>query len=686
MSPISITLKRTVGMARNLYSSALSIGAFLSGVAVLFAFNLERGEGGSLSLAAIWTSSVSPILPALAAFLAMDVWSDERHTGRIDVLLSSPVLERDYVIGKFLGVFIMTMGATLFSLFLSLGELFYFAPSLVSATNFYEFLPGLFALSLQGALFASISVAMSALFKHAAASACASLVAMIALPRGVWEALIAWSTGGGSGYGAMPLDAQALNFASGIYDLGVIAGYLILTLAMLFISTRSIVALRFRGRNAYAFRVSTGFIACLTLILSVILVILAVRLGPTFDIPLSGQRRFSERTRNIIAESHGDISVTAFLPRSDAKAREIELFFKALSETSVSLSGAKFSYRIVDPAWDRSQAERLIRRGAKERSLIFESKRSFVPIAIDDGFDERRIASAISRFTKPISRQTIYWTRGHKELSYAEYGPWGMSEIARDLANEGYHHLVIDLANENPIPSDCALLVVAGAKTEFSRSEIAKVEQYLKSGGRLLLLMDSEEGGVSSLLPGWGILASRGVFKGSRTMSGTDVVVDDFSNHVIAEPLKGSQIVLETPLVFERSSAAKFEGGADKLEYSVVASNGEAALVVAIERGAMLGEDLAIRPTRIVAIGDASFVLNGQIAARRNANRDFFLNAVAYLSGSDTAAGNSQEWNQLTSRMDRKMRIDFTFLSAFVVPGTIFILMMLMVARRRHRQ
>lgn len=686
MTPITATFRRTVGMARNLYSTALSIGGFLAGVAVLFAFNIEHAEGGNFSLAAIWTISASPLLPALAAFLAMDVWSDERLTGRIDVLLSSPVVEREYVLGKFFGVFFMTMLASGISLIASLFELYYFVPSVVNAAKIVEFLPGIFVLALQGALWSAIAVSMSAFFSHAAASACASLVAMVALPRGLWAALIAWSTGGGAKYGEMPFDAHAISIASGLYDFGVIVSYVIVTLAMLFVATRVIVSLRYLGRNAYSFRFSTAVTVLLTLFLSVILVGLAIRLGPTWDFPINGQRRFSDRTRNILAEARGEISVTAFLSRTDSKAREVEFFFKALKETSASLSGAKLVYRIVDPSWDVAQAERLVRRGAKERDIVFESQRMFITMPIDEGVDERRVASTISRFTKSLHRQTIYWTKGHNEISYSDYGNWGMSAIARDLSHEGFRNLDIDLTGDKPIPADCALIIIAGAKTDFSRSELIKIDQFLKQGGRLLVMMDSEEGGISAILPQWGVLASRGVFKGARTMSGSDVVVDDFSSHVITEPLNGTQIVIDKPIVFERSSAAKFEGAADKLEFSPLAMHGDQTLVVAVERGALLGQDIAIRPTRLVVIGDASFALNAQLATRKNANRDFFLNSIAFLAGSDTSVGSGQEWNQFVTGMDRRSRINFTFLSAVVIPGIVFVLMMLAVAKGRHRQ
>ena len=95
MSAVGVTFRRTLGMVSGLYITALSIAGFLAASAALFAFNLDAGEGGLSSLASLWAVSVSPILPVLAALVGMEVWSDELKTGRIDLLLSSPVSERD---------------------------------------------------------------------------------------------------------------------------------------------------------------------------------------------------------------------------------------------------------------------------------------------------------------------------------------------------------------------------------------------------------------------------------------------------------------------------------------------------------------------------------------------------------------------------------------------------------------
>ena len=95
MSPWRVTLARTVKRLQFQLSTAFAAGAFLAVTAVLFAFGMEDAEGSRLPISAVWAAAVSPVLPALAALLAMDVWSDERQTGRIDLLLTAAVRERD---------------------------------------------------------------------------------------------------------------------------------------------------------------------------------------------------------------------------------------------------------------------------------------------------------------------------------------------------------------------------------------------------------------------------------------------------------------------------------------------------------------------------------------------------------------------------------------------------------------
>jgi hypothetical protein len=261
-----------------------------------------------------------------------------------------------------------------------------------------------------------------------------------------------------------------------------------------------------------------------------------------------------------------------------------------------------------------------------------------------------------------------------------------MSDIARDLAREGYRNMSIDLAGDAQIPSDCALIVVAGAKEDFSRAEAGRIDSYLRAGGRMLVLLAAaDSGGVASLLPGWGLRPSLVTTTGAKTLSGTDLIVGEFSEHAISKPLQGSRIVLERPVGFMPSAAAETGAGADRIEFTPLAKAGTAVVAAAVERGVGAGADLSIRPMRIVAIGDAGFVMNGQLAARANANRDFFLNCVAYLSGTDASVASGAETNVLTTGLDRAARIRFATVVVGAVPFVVFLLLLAVAARRRRR-
>ena len=80
---------------------------------------------------------------------------------------------------------------------------------------------------------------------------------------------------------------------------------------------------------------------------------------------------------------------------------------------------------------------------------------------------------------------------------------------------------------------------------------------------------------------------------------------------------------------------------------------GPLTLAVALERGGVEAHDLVLRPTRLVVISDATFVANGALATRGNANRDFFLNSVAWLAGLDTLNAVRTPGNVIVTGLDR---------------------------------
>lgn len=345
------------------------------------------------------------------------------------------------------------------------------------------------------------------------------------------------------------------------------------------------------------------------------------------------------------------------------------------------------SLSYVDPRWDIGESARLTRNGVVAPSIVFSNRRRRVSVPLADGWGERSCSSALLRLSVPPSRNAVYWTVGHGESSFSDYGPVGMSDIARELSRDGYRNFTIDLTGEAKIPADCALIAVAGAKTEFSRTETSRLDSFLRQGGRLLLMADGPESALlSTLIPSWGAIAKEVTSKPQRTLTGTDSVISEFGTHAVSSPLKGSQVVLERPVVFAPSAAAGGTAGADSIEFSPLALIDVYAPAVMLERGSGAGSDTAIRPTRIAVIGDATFVRNSQLESRANANRDLFLNCVSYLSGSQAITQGGTDGELFVTGLDRRGRYRFMYVSAGAVPLALMFVMLFVVWRRRRRR
>ncbi len=392
------------------------------------------------------------------------------------------------------------------------------------------------------------------------------------------------------------------------------------------------------------------------------------------------------------------MQVTCFLARRAPEFRAVARLLRGLEATARSVAGARLAVEYVDPRWELGRAVDLVRNGAEEGSLVFRRghRREVVPVA--DLFagatngavavgaagvfaGEAACASALQRLTLPALRETVYWTTGHGEASYASYDPaCGLSDMARELRRDGYRLDTLDLAAAPAVPDDCAALVVAGAREPFSRVETARLAGWMRAGGRLLVLAaPGPNTGVGGLLADLGAKPLPYRIVSPRTLTGADVVARDFADHAVTRPLAGGTAVFNGAVAFAPAPAARAEGTVyTELVRTDEAAWGESepavrpwvrdaasepggpfALAVALERGGDVAKDIALRPMRLVALGDAAFVSNGALAQRGNANRDLFLNALAWLSGLDALTASRTPGNTVATGLDRAGWIRF---------------------------
>ena len=83
-----------------------------------------------------------------------------------------------------------------------------------------------------------------------------------------------------------------------------------------------------------------------------------------------------------------------------------------------------------------------------------------------------------------------YYVEGQGEPSLTDTSAYGYSKFAAVLAQNYIAVAPLDLAGDAPVPADCNLLLLAAPSAPLADVELQKLDQYLRDGGRLLLLFD----------------------------------------------------------------------------------------------------------------------------------------------------------------------------------------------------
>ena len=719
MRTIRVTFARTFGRLRSSWTALVGMLAFLLLSCGFFVRALMHGDGGSTPVATLWALTASLFLPVMAALVTMRLVADERADGRLEVMLASPVRERDIILGKFLGAVALLTVVLAVYLLVPLLVLPRCAPPLAGQLSLLTFLPAFAVLLLHAVTWCAFGLCASACCRHAAAAAVLTLLLVLALPHAVFQAGVAWFPVLRARFAEMPFDAHVVDLSTGLFSTATVAFYLVLTSFGLFTATKAVAAARIRGRAARLYRFSTVCVVALAAVFSCGVIAIAMRLDVPFEVSFrSADSEVSARTRQILSETQGTVNVTCFLAAKSPERRTVARLVRGLAAAARMVGGARLDVEWVDPRWDVGRAARLVREGVPEGSIVFRKGRRRQRVSVPDLFSstngtirvteqsvfvgEEVCAGALQKLARPTAHETIYWTVGHGEVPPDSYDAvTGMSDIARDLKRDGYRMKTLDIAESPAIPTDCAVLVVAAAREPFSRLELKRLQGYLEAGGRMLVLaVGVPNAGVSGLLADWGVKIQPFTAVSARTLSGADVVVTDFAEHRITSPLKGGTMIFEgaAPLVpSEGHDPAGFialaktdESAWGETDLSVrpwaldpaSEPRGPLTLAVALERGGSDAPDLVLRPTRLVVIGDGTFVSNGALAMRGNANRDFFLNSMAWLAGLDTLGAARTPGNVVVTGLDRDGWLKFGAWSGGLI--LLFAALMALTALRRR--
>jgi ABC-type uncharacterized transport system involved in gliding motility auxiliary subunit len=387
----------------------------------------------------------------------------------------------------------------------------------------------------------------------------------------------------------------------------------------------------------------------------------------TWRLDLTPEKRFtlSEHARRVLKSLDRDVHVIAFLRSDDPRNSEIEDLLTRVRNVS-----PRVQYSVVDV--NRNPA--VARQYGVDNfgSLVVESAGRRKDFANPR---EDVLVEAILQVTRP-TRKMVYFLRGDGEQDIDSTDRQrGYSSVRNALHREFYDVRSLNLVDENGVPDDATVVVIAGPRRDLLDSELAKLGDYMRRGGGLLVMLDPQTGPkLVAFLERYGIKVDDNVVvdPDNRLFAGdylTMIVPGLSSEHPVSAGLK-------SPPLFSQARAVHFAGttdgnirGIDFLRTAKsawgtteteVLRTGVASFVRGRDQAGPVSVGVSVlintRPqngavgpgspgvTRVIVLGDSDFANNFFIEYL--GDNDLVVNAINWLAGQEDLVGSRPQLRQ----------------------------------------
>jgi ABC-type uncharacterized transport system involved in gliding motility auxiliary subunit len=387
--------------------------------------------------------------------------------------------------------------------------------------------------------------------------------------------------------------------------------------------------------------------------LLVVVNMLLSRFNARIDTTAAKQFSLAEQTRKVLKNLDADTKALGFF-KTNEEGRAEELFDEYTEYSD------RFSYEIIDPDKKPGIAKQYDIQ--QYGTVVFESegKQEKVTETSEENFTNALIAVSREEVKK------IYFSTGHGEHSPDTEQREGMSFAKEMLEDENYVLESIMLAGmaADSLPQDMSLLVIAGPRSDLFPNETEMIKNYLKGGGKLLLMLDPDSPqSYVDLAADYGVTVRNDMVidaSGIGQLFGAGPImplVNTYTDHAITKDfnvmtlfnearsltksdnvptgLTVSEIAKTNPRSWGETSPISGEGVAFDEGQDI---RGPLTLLAVGEKDAEdqsqaedkfdLG-DVTVK-TRFAIYGDSDFATNGFI--RNQGNGDLFMNTVSWLA------------------------------------------------------
>jgi ABC-type uncharacterized transport system involved in gliding motility auxiliary subunit len=410
--------------------------------------------------------------------------------------------------------------------------------------------------------------------------------------------------------------------------------------------------------------VQTGTNALLTTIAVVVILgglnFLAVRIPGQIDFTENQQFSLAPQTKQLIKTLKQPLKIRVF-------SNQPTPVQQGLLEQYRRQNPDRVSFEFIDPQAQPGLAEKYKVRALGEVVLETGDRTK----TLEGDLSETNLTPAVASLLRD-RKANAYMVQGHSEAPI-NGGQGNIDGAITELKKRDFNVNVLNLLEQKQIPADANVLVIAGPKRVYLDGEVKLLQEYLKQGKALMLMLDpAVKTGLDPLLKDWGITFDNRVVvdaSGSGQLLGLGPaipLVTQYGEHPITKdfgqgpsffPLvqavtvkpPSPEIQVTELLKTSPQSWAEADSNQAKLQFDAARDlKGPLTIGVAITR-TFEATPLAAAPkpkpeatptpsptkiqAKMVVIGDSDFatVPNPQVL-----NSDLFLNAVTWLgSGAD---------------------------------------------------
>ena len=395
----------------------------------------------------------------------------------------------------------------------------------------------------------------------------------------------------------------------------------------------------FSTRRSVRLGLNSVLMVVLLAVILGILSFLATRHSVRWDFSETKRFTLAPQSARLMRELPREVKVTVFT-NDQSPARSA---YRDLLE-SYKAHAAKLSVEFVDP----EKKPGLARRYGITRldTAVLESGKQETRITSPT---EQELTNALSRVTKD-DKKVVYFLTGHGEHGLDDTTEGGYSFLKKALEQQGYTIHPLSLYESKSVPAEATVLVMGGPQRPVPQEEQALIAEYIKKGGRLLVMLDpGSRAQLQAVLGESGLQADDRTVLDEQKILGGDLtmpVVSNYGVHEIPQDLTHILTVFPhvRPISFQESKGSDWE-------YHPLAKSSPRSWASPEERGEIRFDPTKDAPgpfvlaavatarkeaehgrqAAVLAIGDSDIATNAFLNLTPG-NNDFMLHAVAWLA------------------------------------------------------